>query len=1313
MRSHLIRRRPSILLVLLSIIYVCALANPGHTARTFNVRDGLPSNSISSISQDDNGLIWIGTWNGLSFYDGYRFFTFRSGQQNGVLSTNRILRLLPDSIGNIWFITYDHKVNVLNNPTGRFKSIETMLPGDNKAAHFDAAEFYKTANRIYVSDRAGAQMVQIDYSDNADNQYDISVKEISEIVPGARQFIDIVPDGVGRHWILTDNAISLIDGAQTVSGRFAGVVTAGGETYLVARNGRVYAYKEGRKLREVSHLAGFGTIGPVVASDDSHIAVGTDRGYAVYNVKQRKWTTYDIPDGVDNINVDSSYRVWLYTGDKRIAYAVGEAKPVFPTVALSADKSATNFVWPFFLEDNYGTIWMAPAEGRLVFYDESSKRLTPSQIVSPLLKYTVLPEVEKFFVDDNKNLWVISAHGLSLVNFNYLNFRNMPVDSNQETRSLLTFSDGSLLAGSAKGIIARYNPEGKFEGYLKYQPTSEGNGKMTLSSTPVNFSDKVYAMFSDKSDNVWIGTKGDGLFVMQKDGSVQHYMRKHNADRHIHCDTIYDFSYDTRGNLWLGTYGKGLQLVKPRSDGSYEFIEMARVNKSYPKDDGYQYVRRITHNADGEVALSCNSGLLAFSDNFRNLGDIKFRPTGPISGDNNSLRTSNVMQVLVSKDGNILVTTMGGEVQRLVGGSLLSDELRFEPLRDPDLMASLSHGNVLSMIQDNRGNYYFVRESDIVTYFPAERAIVMLGRNVLGGEHEFTEAMPVIGPDGSLYFGAVGSVVKVDPAEVAKEPFAPNIIFTGMQFEGDSQEQFILNPENIVLQPDHRNFALSFASLDYSGYGRIEYAYRFEPDTAWTYLGTSNVLQITNLKPGVQRLYIRSTNGDGTWVDNQKYVDIMAKPTFGETLWAKLLWAVIVIAVLAFLFHYYNVYRRNKLMKQMHKREHDFYVNASHKLRTPLSLIGSPVYEVLKHENLSETSREHLERVRRSAKNMLHVLNTMLEAEFRPSGLYDEQSANDTLGDVARPDKPSYMKSENWLEVKDGDDVDVHKDVTILIVEDNDDLRGFLRDILSSQYNIITASNGKEGLEKAEAEQPDFILTDVTMPEMDGLTMVKKIKSKKQLSHIPIIVLSAKASMDDRVEGLRIGIDDYISKPFSATYLRQRIANIIAQRRLLQQSLLEQLGNDMNRPEGSPDKEVPAATDVTRSSAPEKTEYRLDAPQIIEADQVMMEKLMKFLEQRIGDENLRIEEMADAVSMGRTVFYGKIKAIVGMSPSDFLRTLRMQRAEELIVKSKMNFSQIAFSVGFSDPKYFTKCFKKETGMTPSEYRQQKSGERKE
>jgi YesN/AraC family two-component response regulator len=228
---------------------------------------------------------------------------------------------------------------------------------------------------------------------------------------------------------------------------------------------------------------------------------------------------------------------------------------------------------------------------------------------------------------------------------------------------------------------------------------------------------------------------------------------------------------------------------------------------------------------------------------------------------------------------------------------------------------------------------------------------------------------------------------------------------------------------------------------------------------------------------------------------------------------------------------------------------------------------------------------------------------------------------------------------------------------------------------------VISAENGKIGLQRAVDELPDFIITDVMMPVMDGLSMIHQIKQNKDICHIPVIVLSAKASLEDRLQGLQEGIDDYITKPFSATYLKRRIENIISQRHALQQSYLEQI-----TPENS-------------------AEYKLESPQIVDADQQMMKTLMNFLEDNIGNPELRIDDLASAVNLGRTVFYEKIKSIVGMTPVDFVRHVRMQRAEELVARSKSSFSEIAYAVGFSDPKYFSKCFKKETGMSPSEYRE--------
>ena len=323
---------------------------------------------------------------------------------------------------------------------------------------------------------------------------------------------------------------------------------------------------------------------------------------------------------------------------------------------------------------------------------------------------------------------------------------------------------------------------------------------------------------------------------------------------------------------------------------------------------------------------------------------------------------------------------------------------------------------------------------------------------------------------------------------------------------------------------------------------------------------------------------------------------------------------------------------------------------------------------------------------------MLVLVNKMLKYS-KQHGVYITEAEAD---DISTPATGILPQESTKQAVEEGAP-------KLLIVEDDNDLRAFLFSILSNKYNVLLAENGKIGLEKATSEQPDFIITDVTMPEMDGLTMVQQIKQNPDICHIPIVVLSAKASLEDRLQGLKEGIDDYITKPFSATYLRQRIENIIAQRQLLQRTWLGQLGGAENN--------VLETSPVTGSEEPTmdapRREYRLEAPEIVDTDQEMMEKLMKFLEANISEQDLKIEDMADAVNLGRTVFYGKIKSIVGMAPFDFLRRIRMQRAEDLINRSQMNISEVAYAVGFTDPKYFTKCFKKETGMTPTEYRDKK------
>lgn len=259
--------------------------------------------------------------------------------------------------------------------------------------------------------------------------------------------------------------------------------------------------------------------------------------------------------------------------------------------------------------------------------------------------------------------------------------------------------------------------------------------------------------------------------------------------------------------------------------------------------------------------------------------------------------------------------------------------------------------------------------------------------------------------------------------------------------------------------------------------------------------------------------------------------------------------------------------------------------------------------------------------------------------------------------------------------------------ISILVVEDNEELKGFLRNILSEHYTVITASNGEEGLQHAINDIPDLIISDVMMPVMDGLEMIRQIKENTNICHIPIIVLSSKASLDDRIAGLEQGIDDYITKPFSSTYLKTRIASLLRQRKSLQEIYMNKLmdGKDTSAP-------------VTLAPS---------QPQITPYDEQFMQKVMEFMEEQMDNAELTIDEFAEHLMLSRTIFYRKLKSIIGLTPVDFIREIRIKRAVQLIDSGEYNFSQVAYMTGFNDPKYFSKCFKKVIGITPSEYKEKK------
>ncbi|MEI8274021.1 MAG: response regulator, partial [Paludibacter sp.] len=253
----------------------------------------------------------------------------------------------------------------------------------------------------------------------------------------------------------------------------------------------------------------------------------------------------------------------------------------------------------------------------------------------------------------------------------------------------------------------------------------------------------------------------------------------------------------------------------------------------------------------------------------------------------------------------------------------------------------------------------------------------------------------------------------------------------------------------------------------------------------------------------------------------------------------------------------------------------------------------------------------------------------------------------------------------------------------ILIVEDNDELRHFLKKSLKKKYRVAEAENGLVGWNKVEHLIPDFIIADLLMPEMDGLELTKKIKSDPRTSHIPVILLTAVTDMESKLAGMKAGADDYITKPFSSEFLHARIENLMIQRLQLQHFYRSQYISN------KPNLTLPPL------------EINLD-------EDKFMQHLIKLMNENIENFDLNIDLLASELNMSRTVFFNKLKSLTGLSPVEFVREIRFERAAEYIRKTELTVSEISYKVGVEDPRYFSRCFKQKFGTTPSEYRQQQT-----
>jgi ligand-binding sensor domain-containing protein/AraC-like DNA-binding protein len=496
-------------------------------------------------------------------------------------------------------------------------------------------------------------------------------------------------------------------------------------------------------------------------------------------------------------------------------------------------------------------------------------------------------DIQKYNIDRQGNLWYSSAYGLTLVNFRQQRMRHLPVVTREQTRSVLCRRDGTVLAGSNDGYLVN---------------VATGERKFIASH--------IYALFEDSHGRLWIGTKGSGLYVMDSSGNTTHCMPD-STDRYaLSHKFVYDFDEDTQGNIWIATYGGGLNVCeatflnnKERTTG-YKFLHSGNDMKGYPLSE-FPRVRRITHTADGIMLVSTTTGLLTTDS--RKLAAAAFHTTRHNQSDTTSLRTDDVMQVLVTKGGSIYVATQSGGIQTVTSKSLTEESLRMHTVSE----LNHSAGNVQSMMEDSQGQIWIARETGIERYNPETRQVQQVRIETGGGDGQrvtvITEALPAYGGDGRLWIGTVGGVLTLNTADMTETGYRPNIVFTTVQYQGEQGSVPLLYRKTLEVAPDRRSLTVSFAALDYTENSLMQYAWQMDGETGWNYIHTPHIA-FSNLAPGRHRIVVRSTNSDGVWKDNAEVLELVVTPLWWERRWVQLLMLITVImlstwAVLTWLRH--------------------------------------------------------------------------------------------------------------------------------------------------------------------------------------------------------------------------------------------------------------------------------------------------------------------------------------------------------------------------------------------------------------------------
>lgn len=774
-----------------------------------------------------------------------------------------------------------------------------------------------------------------------------------------------------------------------------------------------------------------------------------------------------------------------------------------------------------------------------------------------------------------------------------------------------------------------------------------------------------------------IGTKGGGIYRADAGGTrVVEKIGSGAANRQ--GDDVYGMALDGKQRLWAATHGDGVQVYVPHGD-SYRYFRTFRFGAG-----GYNQMRSIVKDVTGRMWTATNNGIVTFNPDSLLADATAFRHVA-VSADGVCANGGmEVRSIFIDRHATLWIGT--------TGFGLFRADLTAYPKLDIKHVGGTPNSSrsiIQSMAADSRGRIWVAAENHLfyVSRTPhAGQGCDMVAIDV-NDDVVFSEnSMFVAGCD-SIFAGCDDGVVVIDAGSDDMGRKAGRVYFSALQINGaavyagtaGSPLDGALNDvSELLLRYWQNSIKLDCTVFDFRADANAGYYYCLHPEGGdsgvWTSTGGNSII-LNELHHGTYILRVKCDAGLSS--DEERVLKIVISPPWWQTWWAYTLYAAVAAAMVWLVVRQWTKRQRERTRiaaeRSLAEYKLQFFSRVSHDLRTPLTVIQG--YLDMASDNGGSAgyrlSPENMGILHRNADKLLALIDKVLS--FNASHAEEEQVRRHIVGTAAEADalfhdvpEGKEMLPEEGTAGTDG--------YRILVIDDNRDMLDMLFAQLGRHFTVYTCESGSEALALLGEVQPDLIVCDVMMPGMSGIEFTRRLREDFNICHIPVILLTASVGEETHLKGIKVGADAFLTKPFNSALLYARIIGLVEQRRRLQSSYATSL----------------------EAASPLVT--------VADRDKAFVERLNDIIAENMGNSDFRIEDYAHELNVGRTTLFAKIKAVLGYTPHEYVRLLRMKKAAELLLSTDLNVSEICYKVGINDPFYFSRLFKQVYGKAPSQYR---------